>query len=105
MIFFLAKCGFTATATDNAMTLLTPFHPSLYSDNVFCEWTLRAAVDKLIEITFVEGETEDCCDFVQVYRKLLLFLLVCEKQITYRNCFSDIANTKQIFVAERSCGT
>ncbi|XP_076806589.1 cubilin-like isoform X2 [Clavelina lepadiformis] len=61
-----AKCGFTATATDNVMTLSTPFHPSLYSDNVFCEWTLRAAVDKLIEITFVEGETEDCCDFVQI---------------------------------------
>ena len=63
---FLAKCGFKATASDTPTILSTPFYPSLYPDDLSCEWNMNAAADKLIELTFMEIDTEDCCDFIQV---------------------------------------
>ncbi|CAK8690599.1 unnamed protein product [Clavelina lepadiformis] len=61
-----AKCGFNATASDTPTILSTPFYPSLYPDDLSCEWNMNAAADKLIELTFMETDTEDCCDFIQI---------------------------------------
>ncbi|CAK8690596.1 unnamed protein product [Clavelina lepadiformis] len=63
-----APCGFNANASANVgtRTISTPFYPSLYPNDLSCEWNLNAAADKLIELTFVESDTEDCCDFIQI---------------------------------------
>lgn len=61
-------CGFNATLSYEWTNVTTPNYPVNYPNNARCHWLLQLPVDASVEILLSEGETESCCDSLQIER-------------------------------------
>ncbi|CAK8687185.1 cubilin-like [Clavelina lepadiformis] len=64
---FLPGCGFTKVATNDYQSFNSPGYPRQYLSNMKCDWVFSAYADQQIVLTITELETEECCDFVQIF--------------------------------------
>ena len=65
-MFSTENFGFISNATRAPQPLLTPNYPNLYPNEVEVEWILTSASELQVELTIVSGETQSCCDKLEV---------------------------------------
>lgn len=60
------QCGYNTDAGDFPRNLFTPGYPTSYPNNQRCEWTLRAMRGYQVMLNVYNGNSESCCDYLQV---------------------------------------
>nr|CAB3234598.1 cubilin-like [Phallusia mammillata] len=60
-------CGFNTDVSFYPRTFTTPGYPTGYPSNRRCSWTLRAFRGYQVELTVYAGNTESCCDYMEIF--------------------------------------
>ena len=61
-------CGLVGLASSEAQLFTTPGYPYGYKNSERCQWTLTAPPGEQVELVITEGQSEGCCDRLQVLK-------------------------------------